>query len=197
MAAFPEAANASGWGLTMPRHPPTLPWLKLERGASPGTDRTDGMEGAGMTRREAILAELEDRSLTEIARRHGVTRGRVGQIRRAAGIPRQSAPPGPEQHPARRAWTDEDVAYLIAHADRPVAEVAAALGRSIGAVYENRHRLAKKGRVPKRRVSLTADELALLADPSMTDAEVARRTGQSPEVIYTSRRVRGLRAVRR
>jgi hypothetical protein len=93
-------------------------------------------------------------------------------------------------------WTDDDLASLIAHADRPVAEVAATLGRSIGAVYEMRHRLANEGRLPRRRVPYTDGELALLADPGLSNAEVAQRTGRSPQVIADSRRRRGIRRVR-
>jgi hypothetical protein len=147
-----------------------------------------------MTRSDAIVADLRagtERDV-EVARRHGVTPGRVSQIRRAAGLPRRAA-----GQPAREGsavyWTDGELAHLVDHADAPVAEVAAALGRSIRAVYEMRHRLAQEGRIPRRRVPLTEAELALLADPGLSHAEVAERTGRSPQVIADARRLRGIR----
>jgi transcriptional regulator with XRE-family HTH domain len=148
-----------------------------------------------MTRTEAILAELQDRTCSdaEIARRHGVTRERVSQIRRRAGIPPLTPPRKPPAEPSRVFWTDDELAYLITHADDPVAEVAAALGRGVPATYNMRERLAKQGRIPKRRVPMTERELTLLKDPHLTHAEVAQRTGRSRRVIAQSRRRRGIR----
>jgi hypothetical protein len=156
-----------------------------------------------MTRREAILADLQVRTLTdaEIARRHGVTRSWVGKIRRAAGIPPWWAPHRPGVSPPRERspvyWTDADIAYLIAHGDDPVAAIAAALGRGITTVYEMRHRLAGEGRLPRRRVPMSEVELTLLANPGLTHADIAQRTGRTPQVIADARRRRGIRGVRR
>jgi hypothetical protein len=150
-----------------------------------------------MTRSEAILADLEARTMTdtEVARRHGVSVGWVGRIRRAAGIPRWRVAPKPDRPKARPVvpWSDHDLAYLIDHADQPAAQGAATLGRSRRAVTQMRHRLIAEGRIPRRRVSFTEAELTLLADQSLTDAEVAERTGRSRDVITTSRLARGLR----
>lgn len=129
----------------------------------------------------------------QVARRHGVTRGRVWQIRHAAGIPPWTRPPKPPAVPSPVFWTECDLAYLIEHADVPVPEVAAALGRGVPAVYGMRQRLAKEGRLRRRQEPYTEDELALLTDPTLTNAEVAERTGRSRDVIAQSRWQRGLR----
>jgi transposase len=157
------------------------------------------MEAAGMKRREAILADVRLGTLTdtEVARQHGVSRSWVGRLRRRAGIPRLTPPPKPPRVRSPKYWTDDQIAYLIAHPDDPIGEVAAALGRPIETVYDKRYFLAKEGRVSKRRVPYTEAELALLADPQLTDEEVARRTGRSVRVIADSRRQRGIRGGRR
>jgi hypothetical protein len=154
-----------------------------------------------MNRKQAILADLQDRtrSDTEIARRHGVSASWVGKIRTRAGIPRWRVPPTPGRPRIRTVvpWSEHDLAYLIDHADKPVADVATALGRSSRAVTQMRHRLITAGRIPRRRVPYTADELSLLADHSLSDAEVAERTGRSRDMISRSRLERGVRGLRR
>jgi hypothetical protein len=152
---------------------------------------------ASMTRREAILADLQagvGRDV-EIACRHGVTPGRISQIRRAARLPKQSMGRASREG-ASVFWTDDDFTYLIEHADEPVRVLAPALGRSIRAVYEMRRRLIEEGRIPRRRVPMKDAELALLADPSLTHAAVAARTGRSAQVIADARRRRGIRIAR-
>jgi DNA-binding CsgD family transcriptional regulator len=94
-------------------------------------------------------------------------------------------------------WTDDEITYLIEHADTSVPEVAVALGRSIGAVRGMRERLAKQGRLPRQKEPYTEDELALLADQTLTNAEVAERTGRSRQVIAQSRWTRGIRGPQR
>jgi hypothetical protein len=60
-----------------------------------------------------------------------------------------------------------------------------------------RRRLIEEGRIPRRRVPLSEAELVLLADPSLTHAEVAARTGRSAQVIADARRRRGIRVEQR
>jgi hypothetical protein len=154
-----------------------------------------------VNRQEAILADLQDRTVTdtEVARRHGVSASWVGKIRTRAGIARWRAQPIPDQPRVRTVvpWSERELAYLIANADAPSADVAAALGRSSRAVTQMRHRLIKESRLPRRRVPYTAEELTLLADHSLSDAEVAERTGRSRDMISRSRLQRGVRDLRR
>jgi hypothetical protein len=152
-----------------------------------------------MKRSEAILADLRAGNMSDaqVARRHGVTRGRVWQIRHAAGIPPSTRPPKPPVVRSPVFWTDDEIAYLIEHADAPMTTVAAALGRSIGAIRGMRERLVKQGRLPRQKEPYTEDELALLADQTLTTAEVAERTGRSRQVIAQSRWTRGIRGLQR
>jgi hypothetical protein len=152
-------------------------------------------KGQGVNRKEAILADLQDRSRPDaaVARRHGVSRSWVGLIRQRAGLPVWTAPPKPPAAPSPVFWTEDDRAYLVDHAGDPVPELVAALGRSAGAVTGMRERLVRQGCIPKRRARYTEEDLALLADRSLTNAEVAGRTGRSLEVIAQSRRKRGIR----
>jgi hypothetical protein len=89
------------------------------------------------------------------------------------------------------------MAFPIDHADEPVAENAAALGRSFASVKGMRDRLVRQGRNRKRQVPFTEDDLALLADPTLTHAEIAHRTGRSRKVIARGRWQRGIRDPRR
>ncbi|MBA3277021.1 MAG: hypothetical protein H0T72_14660, partial [Chloroflexia bacterium] len=58
-----------------------------------------------------------------VARRYGVSPGRINEIRRRAGIP----------GPLRR-WTEAEREVLIAHQDQPAHAVAALVGRTLRAV---------------------------------------------------------------
>jgi hypothetical protein len=146
-----------------------------------------------VTRAEAILADvragLRD---CDIADRHGVSRVRVGQIRRRAGLPINSKPRKAPPAPSPATWTAAQVAYLIAHAAAPVRDVAATIDRTPGAVRAMRRRLIADGRMVASRVLYADAELALLADTTLTDAEIARQTGRAASVIAHARRMRGL-----
>ena len=146
-----------------------------------------------MTRIAAILADvragLPDR---EVARRHGLSRQRVGHLRRQVGLPPNRRPPKPPPEPSPATWTAAQVGYLVAHADTPVRDVATALGRTEAAVRNKRHHLLAEGRIAASRTALTEAELALLADVQRTDAEVAQVTGRAVRVIAHARRRRGI-----
>jgi hypothetical protein len=92
-----------------------------------------------MTRGKTILpdlwAGLRD---AEVASWHGLSRERVGQIRRRAGLPPNRRPPNPPPAPNPATWAAVQVAYLIAHAAAPVKDVATALGRIEVAVRRKR-----------------------------------------------------------
>jgi hypothetical protein len=51
----------------------------------------------------------------------------------------------------------------------------------------------------RRRLHAQGDRTAqvLLTHPTLTDAEVARRTGRLPEAIHTARFARGMGGIRR
>jgi hypothetical protein len=85
----------------------------------------------------------------------------------------------------------------LEHADDPVPRVAAALGRSVPAIYGMRERLARQGRIRRRQEPFTEADLALLTDPTLTNVEVAQRTGRSREVIAQSRWTRGMHGPQR
>jgi hypothetical protein len=146
-----------------------------------------------MTRIEAILADVRAGLRDgEVAQRHGVTRQRVGQLRRQVGLPPNRRPRNPPPEPSPATWTAAHLAYLIAHADAPVRDMAAALGRTPGAVRAMRRRLIAEGRMAPSRVPMRDAELALLVDPTLTDAEIAHRTDRTAPVIAHARRVRGI-----
>jgi hypothetical protein len=55
-----------------------------------------------------------------------------------------------------------------------------------------RHELIAQDRIAPSRVLLAAWELALLADPALTDDEVALATGRIVPVMAHARRLRGI-----
>jgi hypothetical protein len=81
-----------------------------------------------------------------VARRYGVSPGRINEIRRRAGIP----------GPLRR-WTEAEWEVLIAHQDQPAHAVAALVGRTRRAVDGERGRLIAKGRMPAKIVRPRGD----------------------------------------
>jgi hypothetical protein len=158
-----------------------------------------------------LRAGLRDR---EVAERHGLTKQRVHAIRRRAGIPQpprpESAPtpepkPGPNRDP--RHWREDDVAYLIAHRDDPVTDLAAHFGKSVSAIRWKFFDLVREGQLPRRPsrwdapgtgpgTRLSAGEIELIDDPTIPPRDVAARTGRSVRAIHQLRGKRGVRAVR-
>jgi len=146
-----------------------------------------------MSRTDDILRDLRSGMRdAEIARKHGVSRQWVFSVRTQAGLPRSTPPPTPPKPPPPNRWTDEHDAYLVAHADQPNAEVAHALGRTVSAIEYRRSQLLAEGRTTPRLRRFSDAELAILADTSLTDAEVADRTRRSLAVIFHARTMRGI-----
>lgn len=132
--------------LDVPRPVVSRELRRLRRAGFPVPDRPRGWTRSPRT--DAIEADLRDgMSDAGAARRHGVTPGRVWEIRNRAGIPASD----------RALWTDDERALVIALQDRPSKEVGAMLGRTSVAVDRQRRRLIRQGRIrpkagpPKRQ----------------------------------------------
>ena len=81
-----------------------------------------------------------------VARRYGMSPGRINEIRRRAGIPSLS-----------RRWTEAEREVLIAHQDQSAHAVAALVGRTLRAVDGERGRLIAQGRMPAKIVRPRGD----------------------------------------
>jgi len=134
----------------------------------------------------------------EVARRLQRSRGSVFLKREALGIPRVAAPrrrraearTRVEHAPLRartsRPWRADEIALV---GTLPDAEVAARIGRSIGAVQTRRRALAGLRRPAGR--PWRSDEVALLG--RVPDAEAAAALGRSVVAVTVKRRKMGIR----
>lgn len=121
-----------------------------------------------------FITEHPDMRILETAARLGRSRQAIAELRHrlieSGQIPKRMNPRGPRRLPAAtslvltsdhahqattaqnagrrsRRWTDDDDAYLIAHADDPDHEIAVYLGRTLWAVRTRTGNLRKDGRI--------------------------------------------------
>jgi len=113
----------------------TYELVHVRRAGFPVPARSSGGERSSRTL--AIEGDVRaGRTDAEVAREHGVSPGRVWEIRSRSGIAT-----------TRRFWTEAERALVIAHQDRPTPEVAALLGRSVRGVDRVRSILITEGRI--------------------------------------------------
>ncbi len=168
------------WEGRIPRRP--------SRWDAPGT-------GHGSPLSDADLALIDDPALpaSEVAERTGRTLKAIHRLRGLRGVTAVQSPRGGAVH----VWTDERIAIVIANADRPLAEVAAMLGISVGAVKHIRTRLIAAGRIERQPTgtrTLSPANQAVLDDlrSGMSIEDVAARHGRSVARVTLMARAYGI-----
>ncbi len=91
-----------------------------------------------------------------------------------------------------RAWSDRELGVVMDTMDRPADEVAAELGRTVGAIWQKRTGLRKGwSRVRPEPWSAEEDEF-LRSVPNFSAEQVGRRLGRSRDAVSSRRSLLGL-----